>query len=96
MEHSKPFYRTSSGLVRLQQLFQATNKYEKMLITIDTKRIASADNGYQLLRELHLLDSTVDHRVLLDVTTETAEEIILKLVIGLQIRNPCFIFAFLF
>ena len=34
------------------------------------------DNGYQMLRELHLLDIEADHRVLLDVRIDKAEQII--------------------
>lgn len=75
----------STGLVRLQQLFQATNKYDKTIITIDTKRITSVDNGYQVLRELHLMDKEAEHKVLLDVRTEKAEQIILKVVRGIKI-----------
>ncbi|GFS12036.1 glutamate receptor [Elysia marginata] len=78
------YYDSDEGLIRLQQLFQATNKYEKILITIDTKRISTVENGYLELRGLHLLDPEADHRVLLDVRIDKAEQII-----GLVVSPEC-------
>ncbi|KAK3781138.1 hypothetical protein RRG08_020080 [Elysia crispata] len=86
------YYDSDEGLIRLQQLFQATNKYEKVLITIDTKRIGTVDNGYQMLRELHLLDIEADHRVLLDVRIDKAEQIIGLVMDDLSINNAKFHF----
>ncbi|CAG5129519.1 unnamed protein product, partial [Candidula unifasciata] len=85
------FYDTDEGLIRLQQLFQATNKYDKTIITIDTKRITSVENGYELLLELHKIQDT-DHRILLDVRTDRAEQIILKVMSNSSINNARFHF----
>lgn len=71
---------TCPGLVRLQQLFQATNNYNKTNLAIDTKRITSVDNGYELLLELHNMDADSVHRIILDVRTDRAEQIILRMV----------------
>ncbi|CAL1537976.1 unnamed protein product [Lymnaea stagnalis] len=86
------YYDSDEGLVRLQQLFQATNKYDKMIISIDTKRITSVENGYHMLKELHLMDPEMEHRVLLDVRTDKAEQIILKVMNDSKINNAKFHF----
>ncbi|KAH9523018.1 hypothetical protein Btru_065519 [Bulinus truncatus] len=70
----------SLGLIRLQQLFQVTNKYHKMIITIYSKRITNVDNGYQMLKERYLMNTEIEHRVLLDLRIDKSEQIILKVV----------------
>ncbi|CAG5133809.1 unnamed protein product, partial [Candidula unifasciata] len=85
-------YDSDEGLVRLQQLFQATNKYDKLIITIDTKRITSVDNGYMMLCELHEINVKSDYRVLLDISTEKAEQIILRVMNNATINNARFHF----
>uniref|UniRef100_A0A2C9KDL9 Glutamate receptor n=2 Tax=Biomphalaria TaxID=6525 RepID=A0A2C9KDL9_BIOGL len=86
------YYDTDEGLVRLQQLFQVTNKYDKMIINIDTKRITTVENGYIMLKELHLIDTEMEHRVLLDLRIDKAEQIILKVMNDSEINNGKFHF----
>ncbi|BFZ14513.1 hypothetical protein BsWGS_17551 [Bradybaena similaris] len=86
------FYDTDEGLVRLQQLFQATNNYNKTNLAIDTKRITSVDNGYELLLELHNMDADSVHRIILDVRTDRAEQIILRMVDDASINKGRFHF----
>nr|NP_001191398.1 glutamate receptor subunit protein GluR3 precursor [Aplysia californica]AAP41205.1 glutamate receptor subunit protein GluR3 [Aplysia californica] len=85
------YYDSDEGLVRLQQLFQATNRYSSVL-TIDTKRITDDHNGYLMLKELHLMDPDIHQRVLLDVRTDKAEKIILKVMNDTEINNSKFHF----
>ncbi|XP_059163144.1 glutamate receptor-like [Physella acuta] len=86
------YYDSDEGLVRLQQLFQVCSKYEPMSVTIDAKRITTADECYRSLRDQHLSDVEMDIRVLLDMTTEKAEQIILHVMNDTNVNNGKFHF----
>lgn len=71
-----------SGLLRLQQLFQAVSHRENSLV-IDVKRVTDTESCYKMLKKLHDRDEKgekADIRVFLDIPTERAEEIILRIV----------------
>lgn len=84
-------YDTDEGLIRLQQLFQAVNIREYG-IDIDVKRISDTINAYEMLKALHLKNEKDDTRVFLDVTTEKAEEIIVRLKNDSAVMNHKFHF----
>lgn len=66
-------------MIRLQQLFQAVNVYDRFL-SIDAKRVTTVENCYRLIRDLHLTDDKKLLRILLDVQVENAEKVILEIV----------------
>jgi len=68
------------GLIRLQQLFQAVNLREQTTLDIDVKRITDPQQGYEMLKSLHKKSEDTRIRVFLDIPTERAEELIVKLV----------------
>lgn len=75
-----------SGLIRLQQLFQAVNAREKT-IDIDVKRVNDSHTCYTELKALHEKDDTANLRIFLDIPTEKAEEVIVKLVTFKHLSN---------
>ena len=64
-------------------MFQAVNIREQTL-DIDVKRIADKKSCYEMLKALHKKDEKgekADIRVFLDIPTERAEDVILRIVI---------------
>lgn len=72
-----------AGLIRLQQLFQAVNAREHT-IDIDVKRVEDTQDCYKTLKDLHQKDEKANIRVLLDIPTENAENVIVLLVCCLK------------
>lgn len=80
--YNKPVYSLFLGLLRLQQLFQAVSHRENSLV-IDVKRVADTESCYEMLKTLHNRDEKgekADIRVFLDIPTERAEDVILRIV----------------
>jgi hypothetical protein len=49
-------------------------------IDIDVKRVADVQSCYLMLKDLHSKNDKADIRVFLDIPTERAEQVIVKLV----------------
>ncbi|XP_060554333.1 glutamate receptor-like isoform X2 [Ruditapes philippinarum] len=84
-------YDTDEGLIRLQQLFQAVNTREHF-IDIDVKRVQNAEDCYNMLKDLHKKDEKTTIRVFLDIPTESAETVIVKLKNDTTVMNHKFHF----
>ncbi|KAH3842685.1 hypothetical protein DPMN_116189, partial [Dreissena polymorpha] len=84
-------YDTDEGLIRLQQLFLAVNNREKML-DIDVKRVPDVRSCYEMLKDLHMKNDKFEIRVFMDIPTERAEQVILKLKDDTQVANHKFHF----
>ena len=72
-------YEKFSGLMRLQQLFQAFNARDR-LISIDAKRIISVENAFRVLVQMQKLDDNVLRRILLDLPIDQIEQLIVNIV----------------
>ncbi|KAL4230944.1 Glutamate receptor 2 [Mactra antiquata] len=84
-------YDTDEGLIRLQQLFQAVNARERT-IDIDVKRVNNTETCYQELKLFHQRNEKANLRIFLDIPTDKAQTVIVRLKNDTTVANHKFHF----